>query len=121
MSSVCFVQNDNLTDLDIAFFEHAKALSPAAIDLEIRSLVSLDHLGLFLNAMIARSRSHRDFEAVQALMSVFLTVHADQLIANSELRDPLAALQEEQRKEGKRLGELVSYAMGTLSFLRSTG
>ncbi len=41
-------------------------------------------------------------------MSVFLTVHADVLIANTELRDGLAALKEEQRKESKRLGELVA-------------
>lgn len=54
-------------------------------------------------------------------MSVFLTVHADVLIANAELRGQLAALREEQRKESKRLNELVAYAMGTLSFLRSTG
>ncbi|CAD6568501.1 MAG: hypothetical protein TREMPRED_004587 [Tremellales sp. Tagirdzhanova-0007] len=103
------------------FFEYIKALSPAATDLEIRSLVSLDHLGLFLHAMTARLRSHRDFEAVQAVMSVFLTVHADVLIANTELGDRLVALRQEQRKESKRLGELVAYALGTLSFLRSTG
>ena len=106
---------------DDPFFVYIKALSPVATDLEIRSLVSLDHLGLFLHAMTARLRSHRDFEAIQAVMSVFLTVHADVLIANSELRDRLVALREEQRKESKRLGELVAYAMGTLNFLRSTG
>ena len=103
------------------FFEHAKTLSPAAIDLEIRSLVSLDHLGFFLHALTARLRSHRDFEAVQALMSVFLAVHGDVLIANAELRDRLAALKDEQRKQSRRLRDLVSYATGTLSFLRSTG
>jgi hypothetical protein len=37
---------------DNSFFEYVKALSPAKIDLEIRSLLSLEHLELFL-----RSRS----------------------------------------------------------------
>ena len=43
-----------------------KTLSPAAIDLELRSLVTLDDQRLFLTALIQRLRSHRDFEAVQA-------------------------------------------------------
>jgi U3 small nucleolar RNA-associated protein 21 len=108
-------------ELDNAFFEYTKALSPSALDLEIRSLSSLDHLSVFIHALTSRLRSKRDFEAVQALLSVFLTVHADVLIANIELRDSLVTLREEQKKEGKRLAELVGFALGTLGFLRSTG
>jgi U3 small nucleolar RNA-associated protein 21 len=98
-----------------------KALSPSAVDLEIRSLVSIDHLGHFLHALTNRLSSHRDFEAVQAYMTVFLNVHYDVLIANPELRDRLETLRETQRKESKRLLELVGYSLGTLGFLRSTG
>ncbi|KAL1412861.1 rRNA-processing protein utp21 [Vanrija albida] len=101
-----------------AFFEYMKALSPSAVDLEIRSLVSLDHLAAFLAALVGRLRSHRDFEAVQAFMTVFLSVHGDVLIANAELRDLLVRLQAEQKKESNRLLELISYSMGTISFLR---
>lgn len=54
-------------------------------------------------------------------MSVFLTVHADVLIANEELKNGLKNLQEEQKRETARLRELVGYAMGTLGFLRSSG
>ncbi|ORY24304.1 putative WD-repeat protein [Naematelia encephala] len=104
-----------------AFFEYTKALSPSALDLEIRSLTSLDHMGLFIHALTQRLASHRDFEAVQALLSVFLAVHADVLIANLELKDRLEQLRDEQRKESKRLSELVGYALGTLGFLRSSG
>jgi U3 small nucleolar RNA-associated protein 21 len=91
------------------------------LDLEIRSLSSLEHLSLFLTALIGRLRSHRDFEAVQAIMSVFLTVHGDLLISNEELAGQMEDLREAQGKEGKRLSELVGYAMGTLGFLRSFG
>lgn len=104
---------------DSAFFEYIKALSPSAVDLEIRSLVSLDHLGAFLSALIGRLRSHRDFEAVQAFMTVFLSIHGDVLIANAELRDLLERLEAEQKRETARLMELVSYSLGTLGFLRS--
>lgn len=103
------------------FFEYAKSLSPSALDLEIRSLSSLDHMAAFLETLTMRLRSHRDFEAVQALMSVFLTVHADVLIANAELKDSLVQLREEQRKESSRLSGLMGFAMGTLSFLRVSG
>jgi U3 small nucleolar RNA-associated protein 21 len=54
-------------------------------------------------------------------MSVFLTVHGDVLISNTELADQLVDLRDAQAKEGKRLSELVGYAMGTLGFLRSFG
>ena len=119
--SMAALQGMLLIGLDNAFFEYAKALSPAALDLEIRSLVSLDHLSLFLHALTSRLSSHKDFEAVQALMSVFLTVHADILIANDELRERLGQLKQEQKRESGRLRELMGYAMGTLGFLRSTG
>jgi U3 small nucleolar RNA-associated protein 21 len=107
--------------IDNTFFEYLKSLSPSALDLEIRSLSSLEHLSLFLTALIGRLRSHRDFEAVQAIMSVFLTVHGDLLISNEELAGQLEELRDAQGKEGKRLSELVGYAMGTLGFLRSFG
>jgi U3 small nucleolar RNA-associated protein 21 len=102
-----------------AFFTYMKALSPSAVDLEIRSLVSLDHLGAFLAALLGRLRSHRDFEAVQAFLAVFLNVHGDVLIANPELRGTLERLDAAQKKEGARLAELLSYSLGTLAFLRS--
>ncbi|WVR06365.1 hypothetical protein IAU60_003396 [Kwoniella sp. DSM 27419] len=101
-----------------AFFEYVKSLPPSTLDMEIRSLLSLEHLSQFLHALTARLRSHRDYEAVQAIMSVFLSVHGDMLIANEELKDKLVELKDEQQRESKRLRELVGYALGTLGFLR---
>ena len=112
--------DDDDDDYD-TFFEYAKSLSPSTLDLEIRSLISLEHLSDFVQALIARLRSHKDFEAVQAMMSVFLTVHADVLMANQELRELLHRLREEQKRESGRLRDLVGYALGTLNFLRSAG
>ena len=103
------------------FFDYLKGLTPSSADLEIRSLVSLDHLELFLRALVARLRSNRDYEAIQAFMSVFLTVHGDVLMANEELREPIEELRQAQKKETERLTELVSYSLGTLAFLRSSG
>lgn len=71
-----------------------------------------------MSALLGRLRSHRDFEAVQAFLAVFLSVHGDVLIANAELRGQLERLETEQKKESSRLLELISYSLGTLSFLR---
>jgi U3 small nucleolar RNA-associated protein 21 len=116
-----FLGESGANESDNEFFEYLKALSPSALDLEIRSLSTLDHLNSFLTALIGRLKSHRDFEAVQAVMSVFLTVHGDVLISNVELRSKMEELREAQSKEAGRLSELVGYAMGTLGFLRSFG
>ncbi|KAF8197530.1 Utp21 specific WD40 associated putative domain-containing protein [Pholiota molesta] len=103
-----------------AFFNYAKMLSPAALDLELRSLMTLDILGLFLNALTQRLQSHRDFEAVQAMQNVFLRMHGDVLIANSELNSGLDRLVEVQRKESQRVLELITSSLGTLGFVRDT-
>ncbi|BGP40594.1 rRNA-processing protein utp21 [Rhodotorula kratochvilovae] len=100
------------------FFEFLKALSPSGVDLEIRSLASIAHLEGFLHALLQRLRSHRDFEACQAFLAVFLRVHGDVLVANPELRPALEAIQAEQTKEAERLIDLTHYNLGTLAFLR---
>lgn len=105
---------------DEDFFNYAKALSPAAMDLELRSLVSLEAMRMFLRALTHRLRSHRDFEAVQTFMNVFLRVHGDVLVANAELLHDLETLAEAQRKESERLLELLASSLGTLGFVRDT-
>ncbi|GAA5999690.1 hypothetical protein JCM10207_005870 [Rhodosporidiobolus poonsookiae] len=101
-----------------SFFEYLKALSPSAVDLEIRSLSTLPHLTAFLSAVLGRLRARRDFEAVQTFLAVFLRVHGDVLIQNAETRAPLVAIQAEQKKEAERLVDRVHYNIGTLAFLR---
>jgi len=105
---------------DESFFNYAKMLSPAALDLELRSLVGLDILSLFMNALRQRLRSHRDFEAVQAMQHVFIKMHGDILIANPELRRDLEELLSVQEKESQRVLELIASSLGTLGFVRET-
>ncbi|GAA5862908.1 hypothetical protein JCM8547_003617 [Rhodosporidiobolus lusitaniae] len=101
-----------------SFFEYLKALSPSAVDLEIRSLTTLTHLNAFSTALHGRLRARRDFEAVQTLLAVFLRIHGDVLIQNAETREGLEAIQKEQKKEAERLVDLTHYNLGTLAFLR---
>jgi len=103
---------------DQGFFEYLKALSPSNVDLEIRSLSTIPHLDSFLHALLQRLRSHRDFEACQTFLAVFLRVHGDLLVSNHEMRGALEAIQAEQKKEAERLIDLTHYNLGTLAFLR---
>ncbi|KAJ6597057.1 Utp21 specific WD40 associated putative domain-containing protein [Mycena vulgaris] len=102
------------------FFSFAKTLSPAAIDLELRSLVMLDSLRTFVVALTQRLVSRRDFEAVQTFQNVFLRIHAEVIVENPELQAELEALMQVQRKESERVLELIASSLGTLGFVRET-
>ena len=105
---------------DDAFFTFAKSLSPAAVDLEIRSLVTLQDLSIFLNALTQRLKSRRDFEAVQTYLNLFLRVHGEMLIQSTELRGDMEALLLLQKQESSRLLDSISSCLGTLAFVRDT-
>lgn len=123
---------------------YAHALTPPALDAEIRSLVSMEDLQLFIEVMTLRLRSHLDFEAVQAMLKAFVQVHADVLIANgvsvhesaqdgfvlgadeaqeedeeaSALREVVQELIIHQHQESARVLDLLDYCTGVLSFVR---
>lgn len=105
---------------DETFFSFAKSLSPAAVDLEIRSLVTLESLGIFITALTRRLLTRRDFEAVQAFQNVFLKIHGDVIVSNPELQSELERLMEVQHKECRRVLELIASSLGTLGFVRDT-
>ncbi|KAG9103326.1 hypothetical protein FRC06_011382 [Ceratobasidium sp. 370] len=101
-----------------AFFAQAQALSPAALDVELRSLSSLPDLSLFLHALTQRLKSHRDFEAVQTYLAVFLRLHGDVLMEHSELMEKIKSLAVVHKQESERITELVDAGLGKLGFVR---
>ena len=108
-------------DTDEDFFNYTKALSPAAVDLELRaSLVTIDELRRFLRALAARLGAKRDFEAVQTYLAVFMRAHEDELVANTELREELENLLGVQKRESGRVLELITANLGMLAFVRDS-
>lgn len=116
-----------------SFFSELKSLTPAKLEVEIRSLnpqVKGDQseLSAFILALSDRLASKRDFELVNAWMAVFLRIHSDVVAACSEssvstgntLRSALGVWSQIQRTEIQRLAGLVSYCRGVVGFLRST-
>merc|ERR1740117_1148802 len=68
--------------------EHLHALSPSALDLELRSLSADDggtELRLMLTFLRAQLEGRRDLELMQATLSVLLKIHAETLAAQPAL------------------------------------
>lgn len=100
------------------FIEHLKTLASSAADVEIRSL-NPDELPSFVSALTHRLRQKRDYELVQAWMSVFLRIHGEAVCGETNLRDTLVDWRQWQEVEGKRLGDLVGFCGGVTGFMRS--
>lgn len=124
---------------DESFFKRLFALSPASLDLEIRSLANDTQLVMFLKALTARLKSRKDFEAIQAILRVFLTVHSEALTGSSseEMEDDAMDADEDddaeaednlqialremlnaQVRETKNVGSLVRTSMGLVAWAR---
>ncbi|RDW77766.1 Utp21-domain-containing protein [Coleophoma cylindrospora] len=108
-----------------AFVDHLKTLSPSAADLEIRSLnpgegdVESDELVNFVNALTSRLVQKRDYELVQAWMTVFLRLHSETITHDDRLVEALRLWKQHQESEGARLGDLVGYCSGVVAFMRN--
>jgi len=108
-----------------AFIDHLKTLSPSAADLEIRSLnpgegdVTSDELVNFVQALTSRLSQKRDYELVQAWMTVFLRLHSESIAHDERLISALRIWRQHQESEGLRLGDLVGYCNGVIAFMRS--
>lgn len=101
---------------------YLKTLSPAAADVEIRSLSPIQpqpELGIFVSALTSRLRQKRDYELIQAWMAVFLRIHGEVVMQDESLVEALKEWRAEQEVEGKRLNNLVGYCAGVVGFLRS--
>lgn len=102
--------------------------------MELRSLAADEgELALFVRAMTSRLRARRDYELVQAWMTVFLRLHGSAAVeadvggegsedGDGGLDDFAAALAEwrlVQEQERSRLDALVGYCGGVVGFLRN--
>lgn len=112
-----------------ALFTYLHTLPTPQLDVAIRSLETPEQQTLFLETLTLRLRAQLDWEAIQAMLAVFLVVHAESIQLHA--RDPAAdepgsalgaalrALLAEQRRESERVVQSLDYCLGTLSFLRN--
>lgn len=101
---------------------HLSSLPPSAADIAIRTLDTTEpytELRTFIEALTARLQERRDYELVQAWMSVFLRLHGDIVVKDPELVGELRKWQEEAKRERERVGGLVGYSVGVVGWVRS--
>jgi len=101
---------------------HLSSLPPSAADIAIRTLDTTEpytELRTFTEALTARLKERRDYELVQAWMSVFLRLHGDIVVKDAELVGQLRKWQEEAKRERERVGGLVGYSVGVVGWVRS--
>ncbi|KAK4542568.1 hypothetical protein LTR36_006616 [Oleoguttula mirabilis] len=102
------------------FVEHLKGLSPAAADIEIRSLsVENDEMVTFVHALAWVLRSRRDFELAQAWMGVFLRIHGDLVFNVKELGEAVGEWRQAMEEEKMRVQRLAGYCGGVVGYLRA--
>ena len=97
-------------------------LSPAAVDLEIRSLNSFepfDEIVWFIDALTQGLKSNKNFELYETFMSLLFKAHGDVIHANNTNQEIAGALQnwENVHKNEDRLDDLVKFCMGVVNFV----
>lgn len=100
--------------------EYLVSLPPAATDLEIRSLDLPQPDGeilAFVRLMIEALKSGRNFELVQAWISILFKSHMAEL-ASEEFIDILAELEEAQTEAVSRVQEQQRFCAGIIQFVR---
>lgn len=102
--------------------EHLATLTPSAADIAIRTMDTtspFEELRTFLHALTSRLKERRDYELVQAWMSVFLRLHGDVVVRDEQLVGMLRKWQDEAKRERDRVGGLVGYSVGVVGWVRS--
>ncbi|KAJ4382397.1 rRNA-processing protein utp21 [Didymella sp. IMI 355093] len=102
--------------------QYLSSLPPSAADIAIRTLDTQEpysELRTFITALTSRLQERRDYELVQAWMSVFLRLHGDVVVRDEELVGLLRKWQDESKRERERVGGLVGYSVGVVGWVRS--
>lgn len=105
-----------------ALLAFLSSLPPSAADIAIRTLDTTEpynELKTFIDALTARLQERKDYELVQAWMSVFLRLHGDVVVQDASLVAGLKKWQEEAKRERERVGGLVGYSVGVVGWVRS--
>jgi len=103
-----------------AVSELLHALSPSALDLELRGLSGTSELRLMLLFFHEQLVCRHDLELVQAALSVFIKIHAEALAAEPQLLAPLQKLHVEQQEGWGELQRLLQTDLCLLSFFCRT-
>ncbi|SCU98453.1 LADA_0H13124g1_1 [Lachancea dasiensis] len=119
------LREGNLSSDYSAFLDQLVGLSPASVDMEIRSLNGFepfDELVWFLEALVEGFLSNKNFELYEAYMSLLFKAHGDVIHANADHKALGAALKAwgDAHNHDKRLDEIVKFCSSVANFVSST-
>lgn len=130
------VQGNSIDDVASRVFSYLLTLAPPQLDLVLRvELSSVSSITRFLNICSVRLRQARDYEAVVAIVETLRRVRGEDMLGGQEslneeeegeeekdnrerLRHAWSEYVKAQVEAQSRLGDLLDFSIGTLSFLR---
>lgn len=110
---------DNLKD----FLTYLLNLSPAVLDLEIRSLnsfVPLTEMTNFIQALNAGLKSNANYEIWETLYAMFFNIHGDvihQFENETSLHEALEEYRQLNDEKNNKMDSLVKYCASIVSFI----
>ncbi|KAK5718475.1 rRNA-processing protein utp21 [Elasticomyces elasticus] len=114
------LQDASQTHAYAPVIEQLKSLSPAAADIEFRSLsADGEELHTLVKALTWLMRERRDFELGQAWMAVLLRLHGDLVVNNDALRHAVGEWRDALGEESRRVATLGSYCSGVVGYLKA--
>ncbi|SCU90172.1 LAME_0E07360g1_1 [Lachancea meyersii CBS 8951] len=107
-----------------SFLDELVGLSPASVDMEIRSLNSFEpfeELTCFLEALTEGLSSNKNYELYEAFTSLLFKAHGDVIHGNNNNTELSAALEclGETHLQNKRLDAMVKYCSSVANFVSS--
>lgn len=106
-----------------SFLEYLVKLSPATLDLEIRSLNSqppYQEMTNFIRALIIGLKGNTNFELIETIFSLYFKVHGDivhQTEESSDLRITLNEYTQVSQEMNEKMDEAVKYCSSVINFI----
>jgi len=102
-------------------FNYLKSLGPSAIDFEFRSIgmsENCDQHIAVLEMIYNAFQTNRDYEFLESLLNLYLKIHSDVIVANSEILIPiLTKIKEVQSNKWDLLRDLFNSNFCLIKFL----
>lgn len=112
------------TDRAVVFLDKLRNMSPSETDVEFRSLGpdaggSVELLCIVLQCFVELLRIGKDYELIQAYISLFLKLHGDLLYTEKELHDKAELLTTTLQETWTNCDELINQSICLVNYFKS--
>lgn len=108
--------------------DHLKAVTPSEVDAALRMMQivdedasshpeELEEIGLVMDFLLAELLLMKNFQFIQAILQVFLKIHADTIVSQELLKEKARCLWEQQRRTWQRLDNTFQKVRCTVNFV----